>query len=160
MFSNIGIKIMILALVFCWIGIVVSIILGAVAMDSSAIDGLVVMIVGGLFSWIGSFTLYGFGKLVQNTSVICAALGHPTEPATPQAYAAPVQQPYGYAPQNPQPVQQPYGYAPQNPQPAQQPYGYAPQDPQSVQNTTYVPGAQQPSVPVAGENPFVHNPEL
>ncbi len=32
--------------------------------------GLAVMIVGSLVSWIGSFFAYGFGELIENTTVI------------------------------------------------------------------------------------------
>ena len=35
-----------------------------------AVMGCVVMIVGPLVSWIGSFFAYGFGELIENTTVI------------------------------------------------------------------------------------------
>ena len=88
MFDNIGGKIKGLAKVICWIGIIISVIVGIILLANSTIDygkgifggkqtdplmvaaGLGVMIVGSLFSWLGSFVLYGFGQLVENSSSI------------------------------------------------------------------------------------------
>ena len=80
MFDDIGGKIQGLAKVICWIGIIASVITG-IAMITSATNryytnqgllwtGIAVMILGSLLSWVGSFTLYGFGELVENSSVI------------------------------------------------------------------------------------------
>lgn len=69
-FDNIGGKIKILAQVVCWIGIACSVISGFVIMASDedmALLGLMIMIVGSLLSWVSSFTLYGFGQLIENT---------------------------------------------------------------------------------------------
>ena len=75
MFNNIGIKIKILASVIFWIGIIV----GAIGFIVMLAFGLVeeeelfiglsfaVLLVVGFGSWIGSFFLYGFGQLIENS---------------------------------------------------------------------------------------------
>ncbi len=86
MFNNIGGKIKGLAQVIAWIGIIASFIIGINLMstaarfgsysDSSLIGGLgsfagiLVIVIGSLFSWIGSFVLYGFGQLVENSDTM------------------------------------------------------------------------------------------
>jgi hypothetical protein len=74
MFDNIGEKIKMLAKVVCCIGIVASIIIGVVAAigadDIGIVICLLIVILGGLLSWVGSFVLYGFGELVQNSAII------------------------------------------------------------------------------------------
>ncbi len=75
MFKNIGGKIKGLAKVICFVGIAISVVAGIGMMGSGYNDamvgmGLAVMIVGSLFSWIGSFFAYGFGELIENTTVI------------------------------------------------------------------------------------------
>ena len=71
MFDDIGGKIQGLAKVICWIGIIICIIIGIVLIsDDEAGIGFAVIIVGSLLSWVSSFTLYGFGELVENSSVI------------------------------------------------------------------------------------------
>ena len=78
MYENIGGKIKTLARVICWIGIVLSIVLGlilliALSTDSPAIRiavAIPVMILGAVLSWIGSFTLYGYGELIELTAKI------------------------------------------------------------------------------------------
>lgn len=71
MFSNIGGKIKSLAVCACTCGIVFSIIYGIYIMttlrNSHALTGLLIIIFGSLLSWIGSFVLYGFGQLVENS---------------------------------------------------------------------------------------------
>ncbi len=88
MFKNIGKKIKVLAKVLCWIGIVLSVLLGlsvillsfSGGVDASLngtpvnvsgvgaiIAGILIMIVGSLVSWISSFVTYGFGQVVDNT---------------------------------------------------------------------------------------------
>ena len=92
MFNNIGRKIKMLAKVLCWFGIIASVISGivmvftGVAVNSTVvrgygatadelsgtaavIGGIVMMIVGSLVSWIGSFCMYGFGQLVENSDI-------------------------------------------------------------------------------------------
>ena len=81
MFKNIGKKIMALAKVLCWFGIVVSLIAAVGAGLAAAqqggsnvviglIGGIVVAVLGVLASWIGSFVLYGFGQLIDDTANI------------------------------------------------------------------------------------------
>ena len=85
MFNNIGKKIKITAKVFCWIGIILSIIsgLGLIVAGFSGMwtqAGSIVTILGGigtallgsLASWIGSFLMVGFGALVDNSAEIAA----------------------------------------------------------------------------------------
>ena len=88
MFDNIGRKIKILAMVLCWLGIVLSILVGILMMiadestggvsmktvgglvNSWVVRGLKFIIIGVLSSWIGSFLLYGFGELIERTAEI------------------------------------------------------------------------------------------
>ena len=94
MFNNIGRKIKTLAKVLCWLGIIASVISGIVmvltgvafnrasvvrgysaTVDSelggaaAVVGGIVMMVVGSLVSWIGSFCMYGFGQLVENSDI-------------------------------------------------------------------------------------------
>ena len=76
MFDNIGGKIKKLAKIICWIGIVLSVIIGVAGIANGTSEGIangiVVIIVGCLSSWIGSFFTYGFGQLIENTDAIRA----------------------------------------------------------------------------------------
>ena len=74
MFDNIGGKIKALAKVVCWIGIIVSCIVGFVMLINSNAVGLLIAGVGSLSSWIGSFVLYGFGQLIENSDRLAAHL--------------------------------------------------------------------------------------
>ena len=89
MFDNIGGKIKTLATVVCWIGIVVSVIYGLVLLDYSAAAGILTMVLGSLLSWISSFTLYGFGQLIEKTTeiahVVQTRLPNANATAAPQA---------------------------------------------------------------------------
>ncbi len=70
MFDNIGGKIKILAQAVCWIGIICAVIFGSVMIINDkdlAFMGFMVMIIGSLVAWVSSFTLYGFGQLIENT---------------------------------------------------------------------------------------------
>ncbi len=77
MFSNIGGKIMAAAKVLCWLGIIASIIIGIVFFWAAseayndgtlfAVFGVLVIVLGSIMSWVGSFFLYGFGQLVENS---------------------------------------------------------------------------------------------
>ena len=75
MFDNIGGKIKGVAKVTCWIGIIASVISGLVMMiddeDMIAI-ALLTILVGALASWVGSFMVYGFGQLVENSDTLVA----------------------------------------------------------------------------------------
>ena len=85
MFSNIGRKIQVVGKVFCWIGILLSLV-GGVALwfaliasrqvpDAMAIaSGVLSAILGALLSWVGSFAMIGFGKLVENSEIIAAGV--------------------------------------------------------------------------------------
>lgn len=79
MFDDIGSKIKGLAKVLCWVGIVVSVIMGIVVMcienpidyDSYLIlPGLLIMVFGSLLSWVSSFFVYGFGQLIENSDIL------------------------------------------------------------------------------------------
>lgn len=67
MFDNIGGKIKVLAQVVCWLGIIISVFLGLINFENG---GIIVIILGSLFSWVGSFTLYGFGQLIENSDTL------------------------------------------------------------------------------------------
>ena len=68
MFNNIGRKIMTLAEVLCWLGILASI-LAALAFKNTSF-AFIIVVGGVLLSWLSSFALYGFGELIENTSII------------------------------------------------------------------------------------------
>lgn len=71
MFDNIGGKIKGLAKVVTWVGIIASVVSGVsmFASDSDlALPGILVIVFGSLGSWIGSFLLYGFGELIEQTT--------------------------------------------------------------------------------------------
>lgn len=92
MFKNIGKKLMLVAKILCWVGIISSLILGLVLIFSgnnnnlvytdsysgmivsrpvnSVATGIAVIIVGCLASWIGSFAIYGFGQLIEDNAAI------------------------------------------------------------------------------------------
>ena len=75
MFTNIGAKIKGLAKVGCWVGIVGCIFAGVVLLfteEEFIPIALGVAVGGGLASWIGSWFLYGFGQLIENSDVIAA----------------------------------------------------------------------------------------
>ncbi len=86
MFNNIGGKIKVLAKVLCWVGIILSVIMGIVMMasggnarynlngsyvsGSGVVVGILIIVIGCLGSWVGSFFAYGFGQLIENTDAI------------------------------------------------------------------------------------------
>ena len=73
MFSNVGSKLKVFAKITAWIGIVICVIYGfvmLVSMEGMALIGLLIMTVGSLVAWISSLVLYGFGELVENSSII------------------------------------------------------------------------------------------
>lgn len=103
MFKNIGRKIKMLAKVICWIGIIFSLIAGIILIaigaqhwngEVTVITGVIVLILGPISSWLGSFTLYGFGELIDSTQAIRNRI-------------APEQIPQPYYPQQPT-YQEPY----------------------------------------------------
>ena len=70
MFNNISKKIKILSYVCTIVGILCSFIFGFVLLKSKNYMGIAVIILGSFVSWVASFTLYGFGQLIENTDVI------------------------------------------------------------------------------------------
>ncbi len=75
MFDDIAYKIKMTAKVVCIVGIVLSCLTGFIMLGLSIVNdefglfaaGLILAGVGSLASWVGSFTLYGFGQLIDNT---------------------------------------------------------------------------------------------
>lgn len=70
MFSNIGGKLKKFAVVFTYLGIIISVIYGFVLIsqdDDLILPGVLTVFLGSLGSWICSLFLYAFGQLVQNT---------------------------------------------------------------------------------------------
>ena len=89
MFADIGKKIKVLAKVVCWIGIVLSCIVGLLIMFGASIlkelgfqglaskgdfFGLLVIVIGTLASWIGSFFTYGFGEMIDTNQEIALSV--------------------------------------------------------------------------------------
>ena len=75
MFDNIGKKIKSLAETISYIGIAASVIFSILFMLADAslesiFLGLFYLIAGAVASWIGSFLLYGFGQLIENTDIL------------------------------------------------------------------------------------------
>ena len=74
MFENIGGKIKKVAEIVAWTGIICSIIIGIKIIGDAVgslkwgvIKGVFYAGIGALSSWIGSFVLYGFGTLIENS---------------------------------------------------------------------------------------------
>ncbi len=90
MFTNIGKKIKTLAMVLAWAGIIGSVLGGIVLMEEAdEAVGLLTMLVGALMSWVGSFFMYGFGQLIDNTDKLVAQ-NTPQTPAAAPTFTAPV----------------------------------------------------------------------
>lgn len=74
MFNNIGSKIKSLAILVSVGGIISSILTGFILLlaleEMGALIGIVIAVVGSALSWIGSFYTYGFGELIENSSII------------------------------------------------------------------------------------------
>ena len=77
MFKDIGSKIKALARAICVLGIGLSVVAGLILIVNGATyntalvgTGVLVFFAGSLLSWIGSFFAYGFGELIENTTVI------------------------------------------------------------------------------------------
>ncbi|MBR3816883.1 MAG: hypothetical protein IKJ27_09180 [Clostridia bacterium] len=79
MFNNISEKIKTLANVMCWIDIIVSVIISIFIIFINLWAGLICLILGPLVSWIGSFVLYGFGTLIENSEKTTAYLRYLAE---------------------------------------------------------------------------------
>ena len=82
MFSNIGGKIKTLAVVVCVLGSIVSFVVGVAMLAVGAVNGLLIILVGVLCSWIGTFSLYGFGQLIEDASAIREMLRSNSIPQT------------------------------------------------------------------------------
>ena len=74
MFNNIGDKIQIWAIVLTVMGMIGSIIYGALYMQVSVTYGLLIMIFGCIGSWISSFLIYGFGEIIIKLNEISKTL--------------------------------------------------------------------------------------
>ena len=84
MFDNIGKKLMDVAKILCWLGIIASLILGIALIaigtadtsryndqaTSSVITGIIIIVVGCITSWISSIALYGFGQLIEDNKAM------------------------------------------------------------------------------------------
>ncbi|MCI6825275.1 MAG: hypothetical protein PUF84_02355 [Ruminococcus bromii] len=80
MFKNIGSKIKTLSKVVCWLGIIVSILIGLIFIVASVMSGngmvygiiigLICIVGGSIASWIGSFFTYGFGEIIDKLTEI------------------------------------------------------------------------------------------
>ena len=73
MFENVGRIIKVVAKVFTWVGIIVSVVAGLIVMFSNEVTplpGLFIIITGCLGSWLSMLTLYGFGQLIENTDIL------------------------------------------------------------------------------------------
>ena len=72
MWNNIGRKLMKLAKVVCWLGIIgsalVAIVLwfGGNRYNNTFLLGLLYLVGGGFLSWIGSWSMYGLGLVVDH----------------------------------------------------------------------------------------------
>ncbi|MBQ9867741.1 MAG: hypothetical protein IJM34_12055 [Lachnospiraceae bacterium] len=90
MFDEVGSKIKTVAKISCWIGIVSAIFIGFLVMSFindfidgigrdenslGTIVGLVIIVVGSFVSWLLSLCVYGFGELVDNSSIIAKNSG-------------------------------------------------------------------------------------
>ena len=70
MYRNVGGKIKMVAKVYAWIGIVLSVLVGVILLFSgsdSILVALIYIFLGPLLSWLSSLLLYGFGQLIDNT---------------------------------------------------------------------------------------------
>ena len=73
LFDNIARKIKSVAVIDCILGTILSVIAGLVLIFQSdrynptATTGFIILVAGPLLFWISSFTLYGFGELIEKT---------------------------------------------------------------------------------------------
>ena len=88
MYSNIGGKIKVLAWIIAVLGIIGSFVSGlgvafmcieeleytAEGMLAGALSGILTLAVGTVISWVGTFILYGFGQLIDNSDKQVALL--------------------------------------------------------------------------------------
>ena len=69
MYKDIGNKIMTLAVAFCIIGMIISIILGIIVLGMDVTYGIIILVVGPVMSWLNLLLMYGFGRLIDNSEV-------------------------------------------------------------------------------------------
>lgn len=66
MYKNIGSKVMTLAKILCWIGILASVIIGLIMIfgtgRSGILPGILTLVFGSFFSWLASWVTYAIGK--------------------------------------------------------------------------------------------------
>ncbi len=73
MFNNIGGKIKTVAMTLCIIESVVSAICGLVLIVTdkrTILPGILLILIGPIIAWLGSFLLYGFGQLIENSDIL------------------------------------------------------------------------------------------
>ncbi len=76
MYSNIGKKIMTLAVVIAVIAMIASFGFGIyLLIENRTVTGIVTMICGPIVFWISGFFLYGFGRLIDNSDYIARKMG-------------------------------------------------------------------------------------
>ena len=76
MYSNIGKKIMTLAVVIAVISMIVSFSFGIYLLtEERSAEGTLTMVFGPIASWISGFFLYGFGRLIDNSDYIAFKMG-------------------------------------------------------------------------------------
>lgn len=68
MFDNIGDKIKTSAMILCFIGIGVAVVLGIIMFSESFWLGIGTILIGTVASWLGAICLYGFGELIEETT--------------------------------------------------------------------------------------------
>ena len=71
MFDNVGKKIKNLAETICVLGIAASVLLSLPFCKTNLFVGIVIAVVGCIASWAGSMCLYGFGELIEKTTLNC-----------------------------------------------------------------------------------------
>ncbi len=94
MFNNVGEKIKTIAKVVVWISIAICVIYGfvlLVSVEDMALVGLLVMTVGSFISWVSGLVLYGFGELIENSTII--ANKKENSPATQKTNNSPKETP-------------------------------------------------------------------
>ena len=91
MFDNIGSKIKTLARIVCWLGIIISVISGLAIMvsnEETIFVGTLIILLGSIGSWIGSFVLYGFGQLIENSDTLVEISKHSISKSPKESFVA------------------------------------------------------------------------
>ena len=97
MFDRIGEKIKIVAKVIFWLGVAVGFIVAYfVGEAGNNYVGMFIFLVGILVSWLGTYLLYGFGELVDNSSKILDRLDRLARPNNEIEYTDEYEQPDTY----------------------------------------------------------------